>query len=133
MKTSEQGRENPNKRNCLCKPVFLALALIADSPSAAHYVAFHRLNAAFSPHLVGETVSEEFMRLSARRIEVLCARFKHICFAEEKRYAPDCADTYKDVDYSADNGSLSPENKCDQVELENTDKSPVYSADNQQK
>ena len=51
--------------------------------------------------------------------------------AEEKRDAPYCRDSYKNVDGTAEDASCAAEKPCYHIKLEYTDQSPVYSSDYQ--
>ena len=53
-------------------------------------------------------------------------------FPEQQRDAPQCGDTHQGIDNAADKGSLPAEYPGHQIELENTDGTPVDSADNHQ-
>ena len=56
--------------------------------------------------------------------------FSDCRISEKERNAPQTGKADNSVDNSAQNSSLTAEYPCDKVELEKTDKSPVYRADN---
>lgn len=53
-------------------------------------------------------------------------------FAEEERNAPDSRDGYKNVDCTGSKASCASKHPGNQVKLENSDETPVDSADNKQ-
>lgn len=52
--------------------------------------------------------------------------------AEEKCDAPDAGQTDERIDDAAENGGLSPEEPCDEVEAEDPDQTPVQRTDDAQ-
>ena len=60
-----------------------------------------------------------------------CADRDLLVPAEEERNAPYRRDSYKDVDCSCEDGARTAECKCNEVEIEYPDKTPVYSSDDE--
>ncbi len=61
-------------------------------------------------------------------IVVRCQR----AFAEEQTDAPNACQAHKRINNAADDTGLTAEDPCDEVELKNTDQTPVQRTDNAQ-
>lgn len=135
-----RGEKIRVKTTVLCKPSSRTTDFIADFPSPAHI--FGRdiapiikdviIGAYHTPHRSAQARSHVMNSNLRKPCCVLSSCLKQILLPEEKRNTPDCAYTYQHIDYSADNGSLSAKDKRYQIKLENTDKTPVDTADYQQ-